>query len=174
MNIRIGKENEFDLLDDLLKQAATRLKNKGSEQWSHILEDAEQETLHFRLNNQEVLLFEENEQIAGMCYLYEEPNEWDADLWKHPKEDNHYYLHKVVISDAFVGQHYGEKMLLHLINWLEKQGGKRILLDCKADVTYLNTFYQKVGFQFIGSVKQADVPTLPSDFNLYEYKLNNN
>lgn len=169
MKTRIGHIDELALLNNLLKEAATRLKQKGSKQWAHVLEDRELEVLKDRLSEGEVLVFEENNQVVGMCYLYQKPNEWDFGLWEKQEEEGAYYLHKVVIGNRFVGKNYGEKIIEHIIDWVSEKNGKAVLLDCKADVSYLNSFYQKVGFIFVKKCEAGRFDELFADFNLYEY-----
>ena len=80
MDVRLAKPQDVSLLDDLLKETANRLKSKGSTQWSHILKGEETEALRKHIEQEEVIIFENDNQLVGMCYLYEEPNEWDQSL----------------------------------------------------------------------------------------------
>ncbi|MBO0476397.1 GNAT family N-acetyltransferase [Vagococcus sp. DIV0080] len=169
MTVRIAKQEDFNVLDEALKETAKRLKRKGSTQWAHILTNEEASTLKMRLSKGEVLIIEEGPYMVGMCYLYEEPNEWDYSLWQKETESGNYYLHKVVVRDLFVGKQYGQKILKEVINWVKSHQGQRILLDCKADVAYLNEFYQKSGFKFVSSRYKGEFEELFADFNLYEY-----
>ena len=109
MKVRIAEMEDFNQLDKLQKEAATRLKNQGSSQWSEILTNDEQRNLLTRLESKELLLIEEENQLVGMCYLYTQPNDWDFSLWKREENKKHYYLHKLVIGDLFVGNNYGER-----------------------------------------------------------------
>jgi predicted GNAT family N-acyltransferase len=169
MKVRIAEMEDFNQLDKLQKEAATRLKNQGSSQWSEILTNDEQRNLLTRLESKELLLIEEENQLVGMCYLYTQPNDWDFSLWKREENKKHYYLHKLVIGDLFVGNNYGAKVLSNVIKWVKENEGEKVLLDCRADVSYLNNFYRKSGFKFIETVKADEVAELFGDFNLYEY-----
>lgn len=171
MQTRIGEEKDFKLLDELLKEAANRLKEKGSKQWSHVLENEEEVNLLSHLIHKEVLVFEVNNELVGMCYLYTEPNNWDFGLWKQAEKQGHYYLHKVVIGDRFVGKNYGQQIMKEVLAWVRNKQGQKVLLDCKADVLYLNNFYQKIGFEFVSQSKAGSFDGLFADFNLYEYRL---
>ncbi|MEG0285339.1 MULTISPECIES: GNAT family N-acetyltransferase [Vagococcus] len=173
MDVRLAKPQDVSLLDDLLKETANRLKSKGSTQWSHILKGEETEALRKHIEQEEVIIFENDNQLVGMCYLYEEPNEWDQSLWGLEAEKGSYYLHKVVVSDLFIGKNMGSKVLENLFKWIEKHQGKVVRLDCKADVFYLNKLYQQVGFKFIKTCKAGAFEALFADFNLYEYHLHN-
>lgn len=174
MKVRLGEVQELSLLNQLLKEAAERLKRKGSTQWGDVLENNELNSLKNRLIQQEVLVFEENNQIMGMCYLYQKPNDWDFGLWGKKEEKGHYYLHKVAIRDEFVGKNYGEELLDATIMWVQERKGYSILLDCKADVAYLNNFYQKQGFTFVKRCLAGTFDELFADFNLYEYLIQQN
>lgn len=169
MKVRIGSIEDFKKVDNLQKEVATRLKNQGSSQWSGILTNDEHPNLLTHLKGEELLLIEEDKELVGMCYLYTQPNDWDFSLWKKEENKKHYYLHKLVIGDLFVGNNYGSKVLGEIIKWVKENEGEKVLLDCRADVSYLNKFYQKSGFKFIETVKANDVTELFSDFNLYEY-----
>lgn len=167
--MRLGEPKDFLLLDSLLKETATRLQNKGSSQWNHILKGEETRELHKRLSQNEIFVFEEENVISGMCYLYQVPNSWDNSLWNQKEEKGSYYLHKVVVSDLFVGQKYGEKLLAKVFEWVKENQGEKIKLDCKSDVAYLNQLYQQIGFQFVRMCSAEISENVFADFNLYEY-----
>ncbi|GEM_PF-2454156 len=169
MKVRIAEMEDFNQLDRLQKEAATRLKNQGSSQWSYILTNDEQPNLLERLKNKEILVVEENYQLVGMCYLYTQPNEWDFSLWQREENKKHYYLHKLVIGDLFVGKNYGFKVINEIFEWVKENNGEKVLLDCKADVTYLTKFYKKSGLDLVETVKAGTFKELYSDFNLFEY-----
>lgn len=171
MRVRLGNKDDFSQLDKLQKEVATRLRKQGSSQWSEILKNDEQSNLLARLEEKELLLIEEEEKIVGMCYLYTKPNEWDSSLWKRDQNKKHYYLHKLTIGNLFVGNNYGSRVLDEIIKWTKENSGEKILLDCRADVSYLNNFYQKSGFTFVQTVKVDSAMELLTDFNLYEYSL---
>lgn len=172
MEVRIGQELEFKELDKIQKDVAERLKIKGSMQWDYILTNQEQANLKTHLSKKEVLVVEENKKIVGICYLYQEPEEWDRGLWQKEKDLKSYYLHKVMLSNDFTGGSYGEKLLSAVCAWVKTQQGEKILLDTRANVTYLNDFYKKFGFQLVGQRKKGAFDKLYSDFNLYEYQIN--
>lgn len=169
MEVRVGQLSDFEQLDSLQKEVANRLKDKGSQQWDYILNNQEQANLKTHLLAKEVLVIEEANKLVGMCYLYQKPNSWDENLWHRELDKKSYYLHKVMLSSQFGG--YGEKLLSGVSEWIKAQKGEKILLDTRADVTYLNDFYKKFGFQLVGQRKKGEFEALHADFNLYEYQL---
>ena len=171
MKVRIAELNDFEVLDNILKEVTTRLKNKGSKQWAYILTNGEQDVLRTHILKEEVLVIEENNLVVGTCYLYTQPNEWDYGLWQREENKDSFYLHKLAISDLFVGKHYGKKVMNSILEYVAEIGGEQVLLDARADVTYLNQFYQRIGFEFVAQVKENSAEILEADFNLYEYRL---
>ncbi len=169
MQIRLGNQTDLEETHQILKEVAHRLKKQGSTQWSHIIEDREVKTLLLHLKNDEVLVFENKQQIIGLAYLYKTPNDWDKELWQSELSEGVYYLHKVAIRDANTGQKVGSELLSTLISWVEKEKGHAIRLDCMADIEYLNQFYKKAGFKFKEKKLKSNRSNLPADFNLYEY-----
>lgn len=165
MGIRLATMADFSHLDILLKQAAMRIKQKNSNQWSTILHNEEQETLKHHIREKEVYVYEVDESVAGMVYLYKGRREWDKALWE--KQMDSYYLHKLALGDGYTGRGLAVSFLEELIE-LAKKEHTSIRLDCMSSKKVLNQLYQNVGFTYKGTVKQVDVPELPGDFNLYE------
>ncbi|MFC6346895.1 GNAT family N-acetyltransferase [Vagococcus carniphilus] len=171
MNVRLSKINDFEKLNNIQKEVAERLKEKGSKQWNYILEGVEEPVLMSRIKQNEVIILEDNGEVVGLAYLYQEPIFWDKSLWHDDKQEGIYYLHKVAIGNTAKGKKYGNIFLKEIINWVRIQNGKAIRLDCKADISYLNQFYPSAGFDFVAVRKTGHFKELYSDFNLYSYNI---
>ncbi|MDT2815932.1 GNAT family N-acetyltransferase [Vagococcus carniphilus] len=171
MHVRLGNLEDLKQTDDILKDVAKKLKNKGSMQWSEILDGKETPVLIARLKQKEVIILEDEQEIIGLVYIYQDPSTWDKSLWHDEKIRDVYYLHKVAIKNNANGKNYGQLFLKEIINWVKRLSGTQIRLDCKADISYLNQFYPSVGFEFVGLRKQSDYKELNSDFNLYSYNI---
>ncbi|MEG0254389.1 MAG: GNAT family N-acetyltransferase [Vagococcus sp.] len=171
MEINWGVPSDFNDVNQILIETATRLNKKGSSQWSHILIGEEKEDLARHLADKEVVVLTMEKEIIALAYLYQKPNTWDFGLWQLPFNENIYYLHKVAIKDAFVGKNYGKQFLQEIIKWVKLSGGTRICLDCQASVPYLNQFYAESGFTFKGKCEKGHFPELTADFNLYDYEI---
>lgn len=173
MLIRKATHEEYDDIHEILVQAATRIKAKKSEQWKHILEGNEKNSLIHQLRQDTVVVGVVEDEIVAVCYLYQNQEEWDAKLWSElPELEQTFYLHRLALADKATGQGLAQVFLSSLFPFLEKEYKAQIVrLDCMAEKPMLNRLYQASGFKLVGKALNVPVENFFADFNLYEQRV---
>ncbi|MGX6978716.1 GNAT family N-acetyltransferase [Vagococcus elongatus] len=173
MEIRKALRHEETLVNDMLKGAALRIKNKQSEQWSNILEDKELPVIRHWLGKDSIYFGEIDQQVIAVCYLYQEMTDWDRELWEqHPTDTPCLYLHKLTLAEGQTGKGLAHKFLSVLQDYvkLNFESGTLIRLDCIGEKEMLNQLYQSSGFHKVGMTPQVYNGVLMADFNLFEWR----
>ncbi|WP_338778317.1 GNAT family N-acetyltransferase [Metabacillus sp. FJAT-52054] len=151
--VKLAEPADTQTIALLLKEAAAWLKEKGSAQWSELLENGELDGLAASIKMGEVFLFEKGGLVAGMVMLLPQPGDWDRRLWGDEKQSLSIYLHKLVTAKSFKGSGLGRKILTWAEQGIEYNGRDRIRLDCIESNPSLNIFYQSAGYLLKGSSK---------------------
>lgn len=173
MKIRKALIEEASTVNNMLKDAALRIKRKQSTQWSNILEDKELPVINHWLAKESVYFGEINQQIVAVCYLYQEMTDWDRHLWHgYPSEIPCLYLHKFTLAEGQTGKGLAHKFLRAIQEYVGEnfEQGTRIRLDCIDEKEVLNRLYATSGFKKVGQVPQVNNGVLVADFNLYEWQ----
>lgn len=76
--------------------------------------------------------------------------EWDRHIWGEDASESSPYLHRLALHPATMRKGLGAN-LLTWITQLAANGQKNLRLDCVADNPRLNQFYQRNGFQLLGT-----------------------
>lgn len=171
MKLRVAKARDQQAASKLLMEVAQRLQAKGSQQWQQILNGSEEEIITQRIANETLLVAEnEAEEVIALCYLYQEPSQWDQDLWEESVQPNIYYLHRVALGNQVSGQKIGQEFIQSIQDYLSQHGEEVVIrLDCVSYLAVLNDLYQNSGFQQVGVVADVTAGELVADFNLYEW-----
>lgn len=165
MDIRRANQFDIETMNKIQYQAATRIKNKKSTQWSHVLEGSEKSTLLELTTRGEVWVLEDNSKILGLMYLYKGMSEWDELLWNQDFS-RAYYLHKFALSDEATGLGLADVFLKKIIAKMKKENIV-IRLDCMASKLVLSNMYERVGFIYIDQVLVTTGNLINEPFNLY-------
>lgn len=164
---RLATEVEAEKLNEIIIQAAKRIRKAGSKQWAGMLDGSAINEVREKINKREAYVWEVNNEIAGMLYASPIPSNWDKDMWGDKIMNPAYYIHRVAVPDGFQGKQIPHNMLRDL----QKKNSNSVLrLDCVAHKEVLNRLYTEVGFVLVG-VKEdygRDGDQVV-DFNLYEY-----
>ncbi|HUP78772.1 MAG TPA: GNAT family N-acetyltransferase, partial [Pirellula sp.] len=72
------------------------------------------------------------------------PTDWDHALWDNP--DDAVYLHRLVTDSSAKGERIGERLMQHAL----ANTPSTIRLDCVADNAFLNNYYPRFGFRYMG------------------------
>ncbi|MGX6961360.1 GNAT family N-acetyltransferase [Vagococcus xieshaowenii] len=174
MEIRQANHGEFNHILQLLKQAATRIKNTGSTQWAHVLEGKEDQQLLTHLLNQEVMVGIMDNEIISVCYLTKRMSDWDCNLWGNrstPHDFPTYYLHKLALADGYQGKGKADTFLLSLQKHMKQKypEGSTIRLDCMAEKNILMDLYERVGFEFVARRDNIQLSDHTAPFNIYHW-----
>lgn len=166
---------EKELIENILFQAATWIKSKGSKQWSGILGQGNTKDNHDTLSaikRGEVYFATIEEEPAGMFLMWDHQSEWDKTLWGNDPSEAFMYLHRLAVLRKYAGQGISQKLIESAIQIAKAKEKQAIRLDCMSEKEYLNQLYKNAGFVFAGKVEDHDAGEQIADFNLYQYQLN--
>lgn len=168
IEVRKAKEEDFPIVQSLLKQTAEWLQSIGSKQWSGILEGKDNHNTPEAVKRGEVYLGYIEEDPVGMFVMWDHQSAWDRELWGQDDTDGYFYLHRLNVSRSFAGKGIASQLLEKGLEEAHKAGKKAVRLDCIEKNKYLNQFYQKAGFEKIRTVEDHDAGEQIANFNLYE------
>ncbi|MCB5336198.1 hypothetical protein JTE87_03117 [Bacillus amyloliquefaciens] len=104
------KDDEEEVMD-LLVQAAEWLRDKGSNQWSGLLQGEDTHNMREAIAKGYVFLFRQNEELAGVVMLLPEASGWDRRLWGDEGHEESVYLHRLAINRRFAGAGLGRTIM---------------------------------------------------------------
>lgn len=146
----------------LLTETAKWFKTKGSTQWSDLLKGIDRHHTKEAILRGDVFICMSGEELAGVVMLLQSPSKWDQDLWQltHKEPNDSVYLHRLAINRHYANQQLGGEIVKWCQEHIQFEGKKKLRLDCLAHNHYLNAFYQKADFTYIGE---------NGGYSLYEY-----
>ncbi|MBT9251445.1 GNAT family N-acetyltransferase [Bacillus halotolerans] len=160
----LADREDAEQITGLLVRTAEWLRDRGSDQWSGLLEGHDSHDIVGSIESGLVFVFQKDQELAGVVMLLPEPSEWDRTLWGDEGHEESIYLHRLAVSRRFAGNGLGAEILTWTETGVEYPGKKRIRLDCVADNDALHSFYRRMGYEFKGSDA--------SGFHLFEKELN--
>lgn len=144
-------EDTEDVLS-LLMETAEWFKDNGSTQWSGLLNGIDAHRTEEAVGRGDVFICKVEAEVVGMVMLLQRPSAWDRNLWNlHEEQSNEaVYLHRLATRRKYANQQLGEEILNWCKDSIRFQGKDKIRLDCLADNEFLNAFYQRGGYTYIG------------------------
>ncbi|CAG9620105.1 GNAT family N-acetyltransferase [Sutcliffiella rhizosphaerae] len=148
----------------LLKERASYLKSKGSEQWSFLLTGNEDDELLELITKGLFykMTIKDDHDLVATFMLSSVQEDWDVHLWGESIEVDTVYLHKLAVALKYKGNGIGDILLNWIIQHAIELGNRRIRLDCVAGSMKLRRLYEENGFKLIEVVH---------DHCLYELEL---
>lgn len=141
--LRFATMEDFSVVDQLILKKAKEFQAAGKSQWVKYLEPSRSDYVRHDLTNGTVFVYERNQQVVGAVSLIP-PTDWDHNLWDDP--DGAVYLHRLVTDSSAKGERIGERLMQHAL----ANTASTIRLDCVADNAFLNNYYPRFGFRYIG------------------------
>lgn len=143
------------LIMELLISTAAWLKSKGSTQWAGLLRGEDHHDMIGYVSRGEVVVFKQDELLAGVVILMQQPSEWDLRLWgkKAQTMESAVYLHRLAINRDYAGKGLGEAMMRFVDSRIQFENKDRIRLDCIGNNPTLNKFYSGIGYELTGEVE---------------------
>ncbi|WP_214787994.1 GNAT family N-acetyltransferase [Exiguobacterium sp. s21] len=141
--IRLATQADLSAIDQLILTKAQSFRAAGKTQWQKYLEPSRTDFVTHDVTNGTVYVYEANGDIAGSVSLIP-PTSWDENLWDDP--DAAVYLHRLVVDDRMKGRQVGEQLMRHAL----AATSNRIRLDCVATNHFLNAYYPRFGFNYVG------------------------
>lgn len=130
---------------DILEEARAWQKWNGSEGWDYPFDD---EWLLPRIKRGELFLgFIEHEPVAALRILWE-----DRSYWGMREVGDSIYLHTFAVRRKSAGQGIGEAVISKVANMGLERGREKIRLDCSLSSTRLIAWYERTGFQSVGTI----------------------
>ena len=145
----------------LLIEMAEWFKDNGSTQWNGLLQGIDSHRTEEAILRGDVFICKAEEEIAGMVMLLQKPSEWDKNLWALQEEQPNeaIYLHRLAIRRKYAKHQLGEEILNWCKGSIRFEGKDKIRLDCLASNEFLNAFYRRTGYTYVGEKE---------DYSLYE------
>lgn len=147
-----AKEEDTENVLSLLVETAQWFKDNGSTQWNALLQGIDSHGTAGAVQRGDVFICKDETEIAGMVMLLQKPSKWDQNLWALQEEQPNtaIYLHRLAISRKYAKHQLGEAIL----NWCKEsihfKGKDKIRLDCVASNEFLNAFYRRTGYTYVG------------------------
>ncbi|MBM7599822.1 GNAT superfamily N-acetyltransferase [Virgibacillus halotolerans] len=161
-NVRKAGAQDLVAVYGLLRDTASWLKAKGISQWEELLHSEENNEARQAISSGITHLVEDGDgDLAAMFNLSGKQNDWDIDMWGK-QDDLAYYLHKLAVAKGHHQQQIGRQIL----DWIDENillENGYVRLDCVADNSVLNDFYQRAGYTFVGYASEGK-----DNFSLYE------
>ena len=168
ITIRNGKLEEINIAYDLLRNAATWLRDKNIDYWQnwHNPPAAHIEWIKNGFANGEFFFVYGNENmLVGMYRL-----QYSDDMFWGKRDDKAGYIHSLTTNRELRGQGIGYLILSAIERELSAKGFEYLRLDCSADVEGLCKYYEKFGFM----PKEIITHIYGEKLRLYEKKINMN
>ncbi|GAA0323919.1 GNAT family N-acetyltransferase [Bacillus carboniphilus] len=164
-HIKLAKEDDLQIVLDLVVNAAEWLQSKNTTQWEYYLTNLEENTPEiFDSIHNTYILMKDNIPVASVT-LETSPNEWDRDIWgDEANEEGVIYLHRLVVHRNYAGVGLGTKLLEWSERFCAEKGNKAIRFDCLASNKGLNDFYQR-------RYKLKDIANIYGQHSKYEVML---
>lgn len=141
--IRLATQADLEAVDQLILRKAQEFQAVGKTQWQKYLEPSRTEFVRHDVTNGTVYVYEQDEVVVGAVSLIP-PTSWDKNLWDDAEAA--VYLHRLVVASDMKGKRVGEQLMRHAL--IEATGPVR--LDCVATNEFLNGYYPKFGFLYVG------------------------
>jgi len=149
MEFKLINEDKFNLVSNLLKDAAVWLRSKNInywQNWHNPTENHKNWILNGLKNNQFYLIYDNNTQIGMFRLQYNDETFWGK------KNDKAGYIHSFTINRKMSGKGLGYKVLNEIEIFLKQNGYNYLRLDCGIKIKGLCEYYKNYGFNEAGSV----------------------
>lgn len=141
--IRLATQADLLAIDQLILMKAQAFQAAGKTQWVKYLEPSRTDFVTHDVMHGTVYVYETGGDIIGSVSLIP-PTSWDENLWDDPGAA--VYLHRLVVDDRMKGKQIGEQLMRYAL----AATTNRIRLDCVATNPFLNAYYPRFGFYYVG------------------------
>jgi len=154
---RKARQDELEIVLEMLKQAALWLQEKKINYWQDWISPPSNFVNWIKrgFTQNEFFIVESQSKIVACFRL-----QWEDEIFWGKRENNSGYVHSFTVSRDLAGQGIGYRIL----DWVSeycKDNGKQILrLDCGADNPGLKKYYEGYGFRAKGEITYYERMTL--------------
>jgi ribosomal protein S18 acetylase RimI-like enzyme len=169
MNIQLKQANpdHLDTIMDVYLRCKKDLDEKGLLQWNEVYPSREYFEEEMTDGNLYVLMIDEN--IAGSATL----NEWQSPEWSEIpwKLENEWVIHALFLDPLQQGNGLGKIFMEKCEEFAREKGFESIRLDAYSRNTGANYLYEKMGYEYRGSVYFTSKPEGHREYRCYEKAL---
>lgn len=156
LEVREARTADLDVVLSILEEAGRWLVSRGIDQWRP--GSFSRRRIAARIERGEMYLAELARRPVGTFAL-----QWsDEETWGRASDDAG-YVHGLAIRRDFAGKGLGREILRWAENMAAASGKKYLRLDCVAENTALNEYYERAGFGYRGRL-----PVRGLEVSLYE------
>lgn len=158
--IEKAKVEDLDAISKLIYNRCLWFSEKGIKGWNVEFYPYKYDKNYFieQMKINKLFVARLNNKICGVMLLKNE----DKDYWD--TNDDSYYIHHLATDIALKG--IGKKLIDYAKEQCKISNKKYLRLDCHQESEFLNKYYQKVGFNYVGSGTEENY-----NYNLWEMKI---
>ncbi len=149
LDIKTAKEQDINIIFQLLKNAAEWLEGKGIDYWQNWHDPPEEfkNWIKTGFDNNEFYLVKYNKKVIGCFRL-----QWEDKIFWGEKNDEAGYVHSLTRLSSFNAKNVGRSILEWIEDYCRKMNKKYLRLDCGIDLLVLRGYYELLGFKNSGTV----------------------
>lgn len=149
MEIRLAKIEDVERIRELIAERIDWMNKNGIKQWNQFnyLDIFSYEYFKAIVEQEHFYVATKGNIVVGAVALLEEDGAWDDSI-------NALYIHNLVgdVTEKGVGKfllEYAEELAIG-------KGISRLRLDCQIDNKELNDYYQRIGYQKVGTCSEGN------------------
>ncbi|HEY5038690.1 MAG TPA: GNAT family N-acetyltransferase [bacterium] len=136
------------LVLDLLRESASWIKERGLSQWEAFLSEKGPKILERRFSEAEIYLaYLDKKPVATLGLQWQDPFVWD----EKGLDQKAGYVHGLAVQRKLAGHHVGKQLMAWVETTVSGHPRPYVRLDCMAENEKLCRYYEKLGFQSVGS-----------------------
>lgn len=148
--IKSANSNEKKLYIQKMVEKCRLLNDNGLMTWN--IDSLTEEKLNKQYINPQYFVCYLNDQFIGGFILLTSDNFF----WPENKEDDSFYIHKLLVCNGFNGNGYGNLIMNWIKDYGKKNGKKFLRLDYFKSKHKLTRFYEENGFYKVDEIKYQD------------------
>lgn len=149
--LRKAEPNDQETIWEILQQAILRRKNDGSSQWQDGYPNSD--TVRTDIENEFGYLLEIDGEIAAYSALiFNNEPAYENIEGKWLSDDDFFVVHRVAVSDEFLGKGIATKLFLEIENFAEQKKVFSIKVDTNFDNLAMLKILKKLNYTYCGEV----------------------
>ena len=149
--LRKAEPNDQETIWEILQQAILRRKNDGSSQWQDGYPNSD--TVRTDIENEFGYLLEIDGEIAAYSALiFNNEPAYENIVGKWLSDDDFFVVHRVAVSDQFLGKGITIKLFLEIENFAKQKQVFSIKVDTNFDNLAMLKILKKLNYTYCGEV----------------------
>jgi GNAT superfamily N-acetyltransferase len=143
---RRAASEDFEVLHDIMRDAARWVASKGIDQWTWVEMPQGMRFLRERLENAEVYLaYRKDEPVATVSVQWDDREIWGERGW----DETAGYVHGLAVKRSAAGRGLGAALIDFAAGLTLAEGRHVLRLDCMAANEPLRIYYLRQGFKLV-------------------------